>query len=199
MIFVLFCFFFFKILFFIFILKFFLKFYIVVEGYFPLPVIVKYWLYFPCSITGYISMYIIPSSLCLPLLHPNLPLPPSPITTSLFYLWTNYLLFCYTLTMVLKWTLGPEEGRQPRVKSNVPQSDVTRREPGCFTGESTHSSDSEVSPGRSRRSSACSLVRKGRPGLQDPYQGSWACRWGASLAPGAGRWAVSWTWDAHFG
>lgn len=77
----------------------------------------------------------------------------------------------------------------------APQSDVTRREPGCFTGESTRSSDaSGVSPGRSRRSTACSLVRKGRPRPPRPLPGILSmqvrgvtcseCRWASLFGRG---------------
>ena len=46
-------------LFFFFILKFLIKFYIIFEGYFPFPVTVKCWLYFPCyTIHSYSLSYI---------------------------------------------------------------------------------------------------------------------------------------------
>ena len=121
---------------------------------------------------------------------PTCPSHPSPITTSLFYLWTNYLLFCYTLAMVLKWTLGPDEGRQPRANPMCP-SKWRHQEGARVLHWREHAFFRRL---RSRRSTACSLVRKGRPRPPRPLPGILSmqvrgvtcseCRWASLFGRG---------------
>ena len=70
---------------------------------------------FPMLYNTFLSPILYPVVYASHSFHPNLPLPPFTDNHHLwFVLAVSLLLFCYTLAVVLKWTLEPVEAGQPQ-------------------------------------------------------------------------------------